>query len=1275
MPRPHKTGFLDSAAVLLTFTLLIAVARPAAAEIDFSGTGAADPTLAAPAASTEVAGATPAKTEAAPAAAQTAPPADPARKQAGAKAKTAAAAKEAAQVKIAESYGKIPLHFEPNQGQTDDRVKFLARGPGYTVFLTPEQAVISLVNRKQAGGETPEQSVVSMKIEGANPEARIEGLEPLPGKSNYFIGTDMSKWRTDVANYAKVRYREVYPGIDVVFYGNPRQMEFDFIVSPGADPEQIGLNLQASGTQGASAFRIENGDLLVETDAGALRFKKPLVYQEIEGARKEIAGEYKLLPSAKGKKPAAAQRVGFTLAAYDAERPLVIDPAVNYISYLGAAGTDIGRSIAVDSSGAVYVTGDTNSAAFPCVPGVTSGQTDCPAANSTTPNLPRKQQTGIDAFITKVNAAGSAMVYSTYLGGSGTDVGRGIAVDGSGNAYITGETNSTPETDTVVGFPCMPAVTSGKADCPATAPGSNPNLPRRLHTGIDAFIAKINSAGSAIVYSTYFGGDNTDIGRGIVVDSSGNAYVTGETSSTPATTAVAGFPCMPAVTAGNIDCPTTQPAVPTLPRRLSTAVDAFVAKINAGGTSIIYSTFLGGTGNADYAYGIAVDGSGNAYVTGQTNSTDFPVQSALYSVNGGGGSDAFVSKINSAGTALTWSTYLGGGGNDVGWGIALDSSSNVYVAGETTTGFPLANAYQATPGGGIDAFVSKIAAAGSSLLYSTYLGGIGADAAYGIAVDGAGHAYVTGETGSAGFPVLLGPLLTKDVGRDAFVSRINTGLAGASSLVLSTFLGRDGDDIGRDIAVDANCNAYVTGDTLSTNLSTIAPSTGFKSYCGANVDAACDTAGVTDAFVAKLSAVEISCAGAPPPPTNPTLTIDGLGTGTGTVTATTPSISCTSTAGTDTGTCSGTVTSGNTVTLTATPASGSTFGGWTGGSGACTGTTSPCTTAAISSNTTIQATFNSPAITVTGAGTGTGTVTATTPSISCTSTAGVTSGTCLAQVTSGNTVTLTATPASGSTFGGWTGTATGTCTGTTSSCTTAAITTSTTVQATFTATTPPGGGPFALTVTAPANGMIISGDSKIFCGRNAGPDCTETYSSGSNVALTAIPEVGYSFASWGSGLGTCSGFATNPCNLSVSAATTVAANMVAAADTGSGARVTTTVNGLPGASNLSVSPGFVNVQYTIRSCPELYVIVNAPALGINWSYINSAGTAIGLPTLSAATPHRSGLADGTYTLYAASAAAGLYDVFLICDTVANGSLNQDQTGLSGVFTYLRATVQ
>jgi hypothetical protein len=691
----------------------------------------------------------------------------------------------AMQAKVAESYGKLPLSFEANHGQTDGRVKFLSRMSGYTLFLTGDEAVLALRAKDPApkgassfGGATvalkrypdtnlnpatPQSvtgSVLRMKLRNANPAAKVTGTDELAGTNNYFIGNDPAKWRTNVPTFAKVKYEGIYSGIDLVYYGNQRQLEYDFIVAPGADPRRIAFDFS-----GAKRIRRDtDGDLVLQMSAGEIRWHKPVAYQEKDGTRQLVAARYVV---------ADKNRVAFEVAKYDAGRPLYIDPLI-YSTYLGGSGDDWGTGIAVDSAGNAYVTGQANSTNFPTM----------------NPLQPASGGGGADAFVAKLNPTGSALVYSTYLGGSGSDYGQSIAADGAGNAYVTGITAST-------NFPTV-----------------NP-LQAASGGGGDAFLAMLNPSGSALVYSSYLGGSGYDVGSSIAVDSAGNAYVIGQTTST--------------------DFPTMNPLQPTYG---GGGRDAFVAKINPSGSALVYSTYLGGS-NLDYGNGIAVDSTGNAYVTGYTQSTDFPTTPGAFQTICCG---AFVTKINPAGSVLVYSTYLGGG-NAQGNGIAVDSRGDAYITGYSGPNFPTKNPLQATYGGRIDAFVSKLDPSGSALVYSTYLGGNMYDYGSGVAVDSGGNAYVTGYTSSYNFPKKNPLQKPYGGGRyDAFLSKLNPM---GKALVFSTYLGGSNRDYGYGIAVDNAGNAYVTGYTGSSDFPTT-PGAFQTTYGG----------GISNAFVAKIHIAE-----------------------------------------------------------------------------------------------------------------------------------------------------------------------------------------------------------------------------------------------------------------------------------------------------------------------------------------------------------------------------------------------------------------------------------
>jgi hypothetical protein len=647
--------------------------------------------------------------------------------------------------KLVGVYGKLPLAFEANQGQSDPKVKFLSRGAGYSLFLTSNRAVLTLQPSvppplARHGNTSHPQSaraVLRMKLVNANPKTRVSGLDELPGKSNYFIGNDPKKWYTNIQQFSKVRYANVYPGVDLIYYGHQRELEYDFVLQPGASPEEIRL-----GIAGARRLRLQHGDLVLTSTGGNVRLRSPNIYQEANGARRQVRGRYVI--RAKGE-------VGFEVAAYDHGRELVIDPVLAYATYLGGSSTDHFHSIAVDSVGNAYVAGDTDSIDFP-------------TANAMQPTSAGGE---LDAFVTKFNRDGTALIYSTFLGGSLLDTIYGIAVDSSRNVYVAGWTFSRD-------FPTKNAF----------QPASGGNA--------DTFVTKINAAGSALVYSTYLGGTDTDLGRGIAVDSLGNAYVTGFTTSVD-------FPTKNAFQTANAG-----------------NYDAFVTKLSPGGSTLAYSTYVGGTGE-EQCYSVAVDSAGNAYITGETTSTDFPTKNPIQPTYGGGFNDAFVTKIAGGGNALIYSTYLGGGGTEAfgseGSSIAVDAAGDAYVAGATdSVDFPTANAIQPTRAGLSDGFVAKVNPAGSALAYSTYLGGTGSDFVHGVAVDSVGDAYVTGSTSSADFPTVNAIQATKHSGTDAFVTEINPL---GSAFVYSTYLGGPTNDSGTSIALDSARSTYIVGPTKS----------------------------------------------------------------------------------------------------------------------------------------------------------------------------------------------------------------------------------------------------------------------------------------------------------------------------------------------------------------------------------------------------------------------------------------------------------------------------
>jgi hypothetical protein len=704
---------------------------------------------------------------------------------------------------IVESYGQLPISFEANQGQADAQAKFLARGQGYSLFLTSTEIVLALFKptASQAGAEAirpMESAMLRMSLSNANPAPQVVGLDELSGKVNYLIGNAQHKWQTHIPTYQRVKYKSIYPGIDVIFYGNQQQLEYDFVVAPGADPNAITLDLQ-----GADKLELDTrGDLLLYLAGGQIRMHKPLVYQETNGIRQDISGNYLF----KGN-----HQIGFQVAAYDPAKPLIIDPILSYSTYLGGDDVDVAWAIAVDSSGNAYVTGYTESSTFP------------------TANALQMVHGGLlDVFVTKLDPSGSTLIYSTYLGGSGFDDAYGIAVDSAGSAYVTGGSKQ------------------------GNFPTVNPLQP--TNRGLtDVFILKLDPSGSALVYSTYLGGNSDDAGRDIAVDYDGNAYVAGQTYSTDFPTenafrasysgsgdaffakvdasgtalvystylggsgddlawriAVNDYrdAYLTGITAST-DFPTVNPLQPTFGGGRD---DAFVVKFD-GLANVVYATYLGGSAN-DRGFGIAADTSG-AYVTGTTFSNDFPTMNpfqTVYQGGGGIGGDAFLAKFSPGGSTLLFSTYLGGGEGDAGRGVMVDGSGNVYITGDTqSTNFPIVSPLQATNAGGTDTFVAKFNPTGSRLVYSTYLGGRWSEGVTDGAVDASGDVYITGQTPSPDFP-MNNPAQSGHGGgsSDAFVAKINPA---GSGLVYSTYL--DGDASGYGVTVDAEGNAYITGETES----------------------------------------------------------------------------------------------------------------------------------------------------------------------------------------------------------------------------------------------------------------------------------------------------------------------------------------------------------------------------------------------------------------------------------------------------------------------------
>ena len=590
-----------------------------------------------------------------------------------------------ATARVADRFGKLPLSFEANKGQIEQPVKFLSHGPGYHLFLTANEAVLTLRKPQAHADDTKvrEGSVLRLKMIGANSAPQIEGQDELPGKVNYFNGNDPEKWQRNVPTYRKVYYKDLYPGIDVVYYGNQRELEYDFVVAPGANPKLIKF-----AVEGADKISLDKtGDLLLNLKHGEVRLNKPVIYQLTDaGSRHEVKGDYVINKN----------EIRFKVQAFDSGKPLVIDPVLSYSTFLGSAGNDFALGIAVDSQGNAYVTGNTDRATFPTTAG----------AFKTTNNSG-------GAFVSKLDSTGSTLVYSTYI--SSSSVGRSIAVDASGNAYVTGNTSASD----------FPIVNGLKTTVNAS----------------DAFVTKLNSSGSGLLFSTLLGGNDNEFGNGIAVDGNGNINVVGSTVSND-------FPTVNAI----------QPVRPSI----HGCGTGFVTKLNPSAPSYVFSTYLGGD-SCDSANSVAVDTHANVYVTGATNSSNFPTANAFQgAVASSIDFDAFVTKFTPTGT-LEYSTYLGGTVGETGFGIAVDVSGNAYVTGTTTSlNFPTLNPIQtANNNVGGDVFVTKLNSQGSDLIYSTYLGGSSADTGNSIAIDSTGNAYITGISRSTDFPLTAGALRTR----------------------------------------------------------------------------------------------------------------------------------------------------------------------------------------------------------------------------------------------------------------------------------------------------------------------------------------------------------------------------------------------------------------------------------------------------------------------------------------------------------------------------------
>ncbi len=657
----------------------------------------------------------------------------------------------------------VTLAFTENRGQWEDRILYRADAGGARIWFTKNGVFYEftrhltasntndILHKQQTSLSVPlslrhepnciETMVIGASFVGANARPHVVGESQMAYRCNYFLGNDPQKWHTNVPNYRAVVFKGIYPGIDLRYHGNGRQMEYDLIISPGADPSRIRVHYE--GTEALSVNK--SGELMVKTRWSSIIELKPRAYQVDGSEHHEIECQYHLL---------SESEFGFDPGSdYDPELPLVIDPVLIYSTYLGGSSWDEGHAIVVDTAGYTYVTGETWSSNFP---------TENPYQGN------QGEQGYFDAFVTKLDSSGSSLVYSTYLGGNSDDEGWGIAVEADGQVSVTGYTMS-------YDFPIENAYQANQG-------------------GGDAFVTRLSSSGDSLIFSTYLGGDSDDEGSGIAVAEDGRAYVTGYTLSS--------------------DFPTENPY-----QTNQGDYDVFVTALNNSGDSLIYSTYLGGSGE-DYGQSIAVNQNGQAFLTGTTASSDFPTRNPYQTDQGE--YDAFIATLSAAGDSLIYGTYLGGSYPDIGWGIALGEEDQTFVIGFTySSDFPTKNAYQTYQGepGYADAFVTKLGVNDDSLIYSTCLGGGSDDQAWGIAVDAEGHALVTGATESSDFPT-KNPCQTyqgEPGYADAFVAKLS---AAGDGLIYSTYLGGNRADVGCGIATGNNGYAFVTGWTYSSDFPT-----------------------------------------------------------------------------------------------------------------------------------------------------------------------------------------------------------------------------------------------------------------------------------------------------------------------------------------------------------------------------------------------------------------------------------------------------------------------
>jgi len=675
---------------------------------------------------------------------------------------------EAAKITVMNNITSMPLTFTENQGQWDSKVLYRSDAGNATVWFTKEGVTYQFTRRippepipyaprfaEQGGaGDAFETMTLKADFVNGNPTPAVSGKDLMEYKCNYFLGNDPQKWRTDVPNYDVITYKEIYPGIDLQYYGNTQRMEYDFVVSPGADPSQICIHYE-----GAKSLSVdEDGQLVIETEWGSVTELKPVVYQTRGSERCSILGEYVIL---------GESSFGFKLSGeYNPQLALMIDPQVAFSTYLGGTSSDYGNGVAVDGAGSAYVCGTSYSTDFPLTPGAYDTTSDVSNGN---------------IFITKFSSAGNSLIYSTLLGGSGYEWPDDMDIDSSGSAFVTGYTYSSD-------FP--------------TTPGAIDNI---YNANQDIFVVRLSSAGDSLIYGTYYGGSSSESGYGIAATGDGHAVLTGYTYSND-------FPIANA-----------------FDESPNGGSDAFVAKFTPAGDSIIFSTYYGGSGYEE-SWDIAIDDLGFVSVVGYTYSTNIPTMNA-YDNTGDANGDAFVAQFTPAGDSLRYGTYLGGTSYDYGYGInkfrpGINDNRYIYVTGMTYSGnFPTTpDGYDKAANGSYDVFITKLAPSiggAGSLIYSTFYGGSSDDYGYGIGVDENENIYSVGFTYSTNLPMVNSTYGSNSGGYEGFVAKFVPGLGTGNGLIYSTYFGGSSDEYPQWMALDNHNNVYFTSQTYSSNLPVI----------------------------------------------------------------------------------------------------------------------------------------------------------------------------------------------------------------------------------------------------------------------------------------------------------------------------------------------------------------------------------------------------------------------------------------------------------------------